>query len=53
MFIRPTIRWKSRDENFVDFLVCTHRFSLVHTAALRLQTRLKEALRGIGLPLLS
>lgn len=42
MFIRTTIRWQSRDENFVDFLVCKHRLSLGHTAALRLQTRLKE-----------
>jgi hypothetical protein len=42
MFIRPTIRWKSRDEHFVDFLVCTHRLSLVHKAALRLRADLKE-----------
>ena len=37
-----TVRWRSRDETFVDFLDSTQCLSLGRTAALRLKARLKE-----------
>lgn len=42
MFIRTTIRWQSRDENFVDLLNYKHRLSLGHTVVVRLRADLKE-----------